>query len=197
MADELHIVRRFEPELELGDGRTIVGRLVPYGVSAEVADRLPDGSYGPIYREQHAAGSYARSARGAHRYLLDYEHERGLMNKIGRAVELDDRPDGLYGTFRAFDGAVGDQGLELIRSGAATGLSVQARIPPRSSRTLADGTVERTRAILESVALTSEPAYVGAGVLAVRSAGEAASRPRIDAVLAWRAEHALPSRPTT
>ena len=34
MPDELRIVRRFEPELELGDGRSIVGRLVPYGVSA-------------------------------------------------------------------------------------------------------------------------------------------------------------------
>jgi len=190
--DDLVIARTFEPELELGDGRTIVGRLVPYGVPATVAD-----GDGVPYREQIAAGAFARAVRAPHRFLLDYEHRAGLLDQIGRAVGLDDQADGLYGTFRAFDGAVGDQGLELIRSGAATGLSVLARIPARGSRTLDDGTIERTRAILESVALTAAPAYDGAGVLAVRSAAGAASTPRLDAVLAWRAEHALPSRPTT
>jgi HK97 family phage prohead protease len=176
---ELVIARTYDAAgLEVGDGRTILGRLVPYGVPATVAD-----VDGVPYREQHAPGAYARAARAAHRFLLNYEHREGVLDQLARGVRLDDRPDGLYGEFRAFDGAVGDQALELIRSGAAVGLSVQARIPPRSSRTLADGTIERTRAVLEHVALTSEPSYEGAGVLALRSG---VRHPALEAVRAWR-----------
>lgn len=202
MNEPVVIARSFAAELEVADGRTIVGRLVPYGVRALVQDMDPPGDLagtplGDPYYEQMAPGMFARSTRAAPRYLLNYEHRGGLLDQIGRAVELDDRDDALYGSFRAFDGAVGDQGLELIRSGAATFLSVQARIPRRTSRTLDDGTVERTRGHLEHVALTGTPAYADAGVLALRTAPPAGMAPGVAAVRAWQAVHAVPSRPTT
>lgn len=191
MTDSAEIrILRFDSTLELGDGRTIVGRVVPYNVPALVADEL-----GVTYREQIAPGTFRRAVRAPNRVLLNYEHRTGILDQVARCTELVESDAGLDGVFRALDGVPGDQALELIRSGAVTGLSVQARIPPRTSRTLDDGTIERTLAVLEHVALVAEPAYAGAGVTAVRSSSS--SRPLLEAVRARNAELRLRSRSTT
>ena len=188
------IVRSFDAELEAGAGRTIVGRLVPYGVPADVAD-----AGGIPYREQIARGAFRRAARAPHRYWLNWEHREGILDQIARGSALTEADDGLDGEFVAVDGLVGDQALAMIRSAAEAGeplgLSIQARIPPRTSRTLDDGTIERTLAILEHVALTTEPAYAGAAVTAIRSSS--GRYPEIEAVRARQAELRLRSRPTT
>lgn len=186
---ELLIVRAYAGPLEATDGRTIVGRCVPFDVPAIVAD-----GDGAPYREVWRAGAFRRVCRaaGTGRVLLNYEHRDGLVDTIGPAIELEERPDGLHGTFHAMPGIPGDQALELIRSGAVTGLSVQAIVSVPHSRTLDDGTVERSLAKrLEHVALTGVPAYRDATVTAVRSAPDELGAPRIDEIRAWRDTAAL------
>jgi HK97 family phage prohead protease len=148
-----------------GDGRTIVGRCVPYGVPKLVAD-----GDGTPYTEVWRRGAFRRSVKAPNRVLLNYEHREGIGDVIGHAVSLTETDDGLEGEFRALSGTAGDQALELIRAGVTTGLSVSCAIPPTGSRLLADGVVERTLATLRHVALTGRPAYDEAMVTATRSA---------------------------
>lgn len=187
-ATDLVVVRNYAAPLEAGDGRTIVGRCIPFDVPALVAE--PGGI---PYREVWRAGAFRRVVRDRGHVLLNYGHRDGLLEQIGPAVELEEREDGLHGTFRALATNSGDQALELIRSGAVTGLSVQCVVSTRHSRTLEDGTVERSLAKrLEHVALTAAPAYRDAGVTAVRSGPELEDDvPRIDEVRAWRDRAAL------
>lgn len=174
-------------DLEVGDGRTIYGRCVPYDVEALVSDG------GMPYREVCRRGMFpkpvvkASLARGV---LLNWQHSGDLGNQIGKAEEILEREDGLYGTFRARPGVFGDQGLELIRDGSATGLSIQVQMHARGTVRRDDGLVERTRAnLLEHVALTGSPAYPDAGILAVRALDEpppgAAGTPMLDEVLEY------------
>lgn len=178
------IVRSFDAELETGDGRTIVGRCVPYDVETTVAD-APN----PVtYREVWRAGAFRHILRGAQRVKLNYEHEdRSILNVVGSAVELVEAADGLHGTFRAL-GAPGDQALELIRSGTVRGLSIAVRMHERGSRTSGDGLVERVRvAQLEHVALTATPAYPEAGVTAVRTDAVPDGPSKLTEILDWLA----------
>ena len=114
------------------------------------------------------SGAFRRSTKAPHRTLLNYEHRTDLGNVIGPASELIERGDGLYGTFRVLPGMLGDHAIEVIRSGACTGLSVSAALHPQGSR-IVDGVVERNLLILDHVALTASPAYDGAEITALRS----------------------------
>lgn len=165
------IERRFSGPVEVGDGRTILGLCAPYDVVATVADG------GIPYQEIIRPGAFRRSTRAPNRVLLNYEHRTDLGNVIGPATDLVERDDGLHGTFRVLPGALGDLALEMIRSGAVTGLSVSAALHPQGSR-IVDGVVERRLLLLDHVAITSSPAYDGAEVLALRSG------PRQDAIAA-------------
>lgn len=164
MTDVL-VVRHIAEALEVaGDGRTIVGRCVPYGVPATVCDPMLND--GVPYTEVYRAGAFRRAARAPERVLLNFEHSGALLDQCGRAAELVERDDGLHGSFRAI-GAPGDHALELIASGAVTGLSVGVLVSTRLR--LVDGVCERTTARLEHVALTTHPAYDTALVTGVRS----------------------------
>jgi hypothetical protein len=83
---------------------------------------------------------------------------------------LQERSDGLYGEWRVMDTRAGDDALAMVREGEITGLSIGFK--PNSgggTRKTADGVLERVSGHLDHVALTSEPVYPDAGVLAVRS----------------------------
>jgi Escherichia/Staphylococcus phage prohead protease len=157
--------RSFAAELAAsgGDGRTIEGRAVPYNERALVVD--PDGKR---YVEGFVAGAFRRSTRAPQRLVLLYEHGSGILDVVGPAVALEERPDGLFGSWRAIDGAVGDQALSLVRAGVLTGLSVGFR-PLGPGRRDDDGTLWRTACHLDEVSLTRSPAFAGAVVTAVRS----------------------------
>jgi phage head maturation protease len=86
----------------------------------------------------------------------------------GRAVELDDREDGQYGTFKVSRTRAGDELLELARDGVYRAAS--AVFSPVTSK-LVDGVIERQSARLVRVGIVERGAYPGAQVLAVRSAG--------------------------
>jgi len=173
------IYRRFDAALEIeSDGRSIIGRCCPYDVVADVEDG------GALYREVIRHGAFRKVAKAPNRVPLNFEHRTDLGSEIGRAVELEERDDGLYGTFRAHDSMLGEHGLSIIRSGAVRGLSIAAVLHPAGSR-LVDGVVERRLLLLDHVAVTSSPSYPGAEVTTIRS-GQA--RPGIAETLARQAQ---------
>lgn len=155
--------RTYQAELTAGDGRTVDVRVVPYGVSAEVSD---DGR--TFYREQWDEHAFDDQLVAGHRLkvLLNFEHQRGISNIVGKGVELRSMPDGLHGTFRMSETQDGDKALELVNDGILDSVSLEA-YAKKSVRT-AEGVVRRVKAHLYNVALCRMPAFADAKVLAVR-----------------------------
>ena len=154
------IVRSFATTIRT-DGNQVSGRIVPYGEVTTV-----DDGNGP-YREAFQRGAFRAAVDAPHRVLLDFEHRSraGIVDVVGHGVELEERTDGLHGSFRWLDTASAETAAALVDGGVLAGLSVGCSVLA-SGRT-ADGVVVRTRAHLDHVALCREPAYTGARVLAV------------------------------
>jgi uncharacterized protein len=96
---------------------------------------------------------------------------------IGVTVELDERADAAWGAWRVSKTAAGDEVLSLAADGVPLGLSIGFREVPGGSRWSPDRRrVVRTRAELDHIAVVRTPAYVGAGVVGVRSEPEHINR---------------------
>ncbi len=156
-------------DFEVGDGRTLYTRVIPWNTPAEVAD---PPSYVP-YMESWAPGAFDKQLRAADRVkvLMNFEHHRGISNIVGHGTELRNESDGLHATFRMLNVQDADKALELIREDVVKGISVEA--VARKSETV-DGIVVRKDARLVNVALCRNPAFKDAQVLAVRQETEAA-----------------------
>jgi Escherichia/Staphylococcus phage prohead protease len=150
-----------------GDGRTLVGPLLPWGVEARVLDR------GRLVVEVFERGAFAGT--DPTRVPLTATHPKDAATlPIGVTVELEERSDAAYGSWRVSDTYLGNEVLALARDGVPLGLSVGFAEVPGGSRWSADrARVTRTRAALDHVAVVRVPAYAGAGVVGVR-AGESA-----------------------
>lgn len=159
------VIRTYRADISDGDGRSILGRIVPYGEIATVSDA---GSR--RYREGFVTGAFQRNTRAPARVLLDFEHGRGLSDKVGHATELIERDDGLHGVFRTTQAGNGPLALELVEAGVLTGFSVEAEVFRSTRRS--DGVVLRTSCNLLGVALCRDPAYEHALVEAVRTADD-------------------------
>lgn len=146
-----------------GDGRTLVGPLLPYGVEARI---------GPYVVETFQRGAFGGTEPA--RVPLTATHPRdGGTLPIGVTVELRDEPDALYGAWRVSRTALGDEVLELARDGVPLGLSVGFEEVAGGSQWNHTRTrVVRTRATLDHVAVVRSAAYSGARVEAVRGATE-------------------------
>lgn len=170
MSEHEIFVREFPVEFaETGDGRTIDARIVPYNVPARVADP-PD--FTP-YEETFLPGAFERQTRAADRVKiwLNFEHEQGIRGIVGHGIELHDRADGLYGSFRVHDNPDGEKALALVREGLLTGLSLEfAALRSR----VVEGVTQRLRAHIDKVSLCRTPAFADARVLALREAQEEA-----------------------
>ncbi|MET8650748.1 HK97 family phage prohead protease [Nocardia aurea] len=146
--------------LKPGSGRQVHGVAVPYGQVAEIYE---DGF---TYQERFEQGAFARSIRerGAKVRLFVSHDTRRLP--VGRAVELEERSDGLHVAFEVAQTRDGDDAIELVRSGTVDAFSVGFR----GLHHRMDGeVVVRTEAALMEVSLVSFPAYSGASVAGVRS----------------------------
>jgi HK97 family phage prohead protease len=145
-----------------GDGRTIEGPLLPWGVEARVLDR------GRMVVETFQRGALAGVE--ASRVPLTARHPRDNQElPIGVTVALEERADAAWGAWRVSKTALGDEVLELARDGVPLGLSVGFLEVPGGSRWSPDRRrVTRTRAALDHVAVVRVPAYAGAGVVGVR-----------------------------
>ena len=161
-----------------GDGRTLVGRAVPYGTPAD----LPGGGV-----ERFLPGAFAKQiSAGAdqlQRVKLYASHTDRLSGQqpIGRTSILAEHQDGLHGEWPLYNTTKASDALELVRTGEVTGLSIGFKA--LASRKGSDGAMERQTAHLDHVTLTHEPVYAGAVVTSVRALG-----PPVRPGSAWRAD---------
>lgn len=158
------VTRAFTADLELdGDGRTIVGRCVPYDMPTLVADEDNPAPYMETWRR----GAFRNAVKDPPRVLFNYMHQTSVLDTLGRAASFTETDSGLDGVFRVSATRAGDHALELVRDGTYRGLSIHAAVI--RSRHTPDGVVERHHARLLHVALVDQPAYTDAVVTAVRS----------------------------
>jgi len=165
------MTRTFRWELELradGDGRTVMGRAVPYGEIIAI----------PAGKERFFPGAFDRQIQAGRDVIgqvkIHASHDGAMsgdvLSPVGRTVHLEDRADGLHGAWRMYDTPRGEEALYLVKTGEVTGLSVGFKPVDGGSRRAIDGTWERHAVHLDHVVLTAKPAYVGAAVTGVRSA---------------------------
>src|SRR5262245_43491785 len=161
---ELVINRDSAAPLEsTGDGWTLYGLAVPYGVETLVSDNGQE-----FYREAFALGAFARDvAKGGRWVNLMVGHEGDEGDRfLVRCVAVHEDSQGLWPSFRI------DRRhpqAEAARAGELSGWSVSARVY-RSRRETVAGQVVVTRELcgLSHVAATGVPQYAGAGVLVAR-----------------------------
>ena len=164
------IVRRAAVESADDDARTLAVCLVPWGEVARVSD---DGR--TYYDESWTAGSLSPAELVA---VFDGHRptprgvERGAL--IGRAIDLEDRPDGLYGVLSLADSTAGRDAYALARTLGAVHVSIEADVTGGAD---AGGAIVRTATdpgILTGVAICWPPSS-GAFAGAVGAARSAAS----------------------
>ncbi len=165
-AERPFLVRTFEAEVTVGDGRTVDVRLVPFGEVARVADP-PD--FRP-YEEEWLPGCFDHQVNAANRVHANYEHQSGVTNVVGHGISLRAEADGYHASFRIHDTNAGNTTLELLRGDALPGVSLEAL--PVKNITTARGVVQRAKANLRGMAFCRQGAFAGAQVLAVRNAIE-------------------------
>lgn len=145
-----------------GDGRTVFGRAVPFNV---------DQYINPGLVERFAPGAFRHQLSAANRVRFTRDHMSHGGTLIGKTLSLEERSDGLYGTWRVSATAAGDETLELLRDGVLTHLSIGFRTTPNGSRKEANGVTTRTKAHLFEVSVVMDGAYGdGATVSEVREA---------------------------
>jgi HK97 family phage prohead protease len=181
------LIERSAPALEpVGDGWTVEGIAVPYGVPHRVSD---DGV--TYYREGFTHGAYARDVTKGGRWvnLMLGHHGDDGDRFLGRCVGLAEESAGLRATFRI------DRShpqAEAARAGELTGWSVSARVyRSRVAGPPGDRVTWRELCGLSHVAATTQPQYAGAGVLVARehvATEDPSPTPGLDAIRAWRAE---------
>ncbi len=132
--------------------REVYGIACPFDASADlgngVLERIAPGAFGT------PSGVTLRA--------------EGHANVVGRVVELTETPTGLHYRAVISRTAAGDDTWQLVKDGALHSASVG--FLPGQSGTDPDGTIVRRSGRLLHVALTGEPAYPSARVLAFREA---------------------------
>jgi len=160
------LTREFTAQLEVrdgGDGRTLVGVAVPWGVEARI------GSYTEVF----ARGAFTDT--GAHPLMVTHPRD-GSTLPIGRSVELEDRADGLHGAWHVSDVELGREVLTLVRDKVPLSLSI-GFVEGRNRWNATHTRVERLTAALDHVAVVRKGAYAGAAITALRHADH--QRPRL------------------
>jgi len=165
-----------EPDLEIlsrakgGDGRTIVGILVPYRVRQRIHEGLEE-----MFREGAAAHIVNRPK------LVRFAHEHVKLGGkvIGRATELREDASGLLGHLRASRTDAGDEAVTLVEDGVIEELSIGFRAV-RDQRH-PDGLVERVRVDILEAALVLQGAYGQAARVTGLRAADAELEPDSDA----------------
>jgi uncharacterized protein len=160
------LTRQFTSDLHVrddGDGRTLHGPLLPWGVEAQVLDA------GRLVTETFQRGALAGNDPGQVPLTATHPRDAGTL-PIGRTLTIDDRDDAAWGEWLVSDTMLGNEVLALARDGVPLGLSVGFMEIPGGSRWNPERTrVTRTRATLDHVAVVRVPAYTGAGVVGVRT----------------------------
>jgi uncharacterized protein len=156
-----------------GDGRTLHGPVLPWGVEARVMDA------GRLVTETFERGALAGTDPGRVPLTATHPRDAGTL-PIGVTLAIDERADAAWGEWRVSKTMLGDEVLELARDGVPLGLSIGFAEVPGGSRWSADRQrVTRTRALLDHIAVVRVPAYAGAGVVGVRDLATGVARPTL------------------
>jgi HK97 family phage prohead protease len=160
-----------------GDGRTVYGRIVPYGQVISFLNHR-----GEVERERFVQGAFAKQANAFHRVTLSFEHQDGFHNTVGYGQRIREESDGAYATFRLYE-ADAPKVRDMI---ASSHDSLSVEFEARGTRETVDeaGVIVRDNVHLHRVGITGSPAYVDAKVLAVREATREPT-PHLDDVRAW------------
>jgi len=167
-----------------GDGWTVEGIAVPYGVESDVTD---DGGT-TFYAEAFAPRAFHRDVEKGGRWInlmLGHDGDDG-DRYLGRCVAIRETDAGLFAAFRINRS---HPDAEAARSGELTHWSVSARVY-RSRRETRDGraVVWREACGLSHVAATARPQYANAGVLVARDhtmINAPSPTPRLDELREW------------
>lgn len=213
MSDE-HATDAEEP-VELDVDGSVLGlrRPMEYRTAGDMTVRFPDRVIelvavpydeetvvpwrGRWVKETIAPGAFAGVERRANRVKVNLAHD--VESVVGRALALHpDRPEGLVAELRISRTPRGDDMLELAADGAIDA-SVGFAPMPGGEQWAPDRSARRiTRAYLGHIALTGDPAYEGANVLAVRRASAPAGlpaprvpTPNLDRIMLERAARTL------
>jgi uncharacterized protein len=165
-------VRSFTSALAVrdgGDGRTLHGPVLPWGVEARVVDA------GRLVTETFERGALAGTDPARVPLTATHPRDAGTL-PIGRTLTIEDRADAAWGEWLVSDTMIGNEVLALARDGVPLGLSIGFEEVPGGSRWSADRQrVTRTRAALDHIAVVRVPAYQGAGVVGVRYSSKGAT----------------------
>jgi HK97 family phage prohead protease len=169
--------RSFTGPVTRSDQHTLEGRIVPWASPTRIVE-LDENGQPDRYRESFERGAFDAQLKTDNigiirKITLRDEHTEGL-GKIGWALTLSDRDDGLWGTFRVRDAAVPD--VAQMYEDGIDGLSVGFHPLRAGTRIEARGTTDehrvRTRAYMDHVALVATPSYSDARVLSLRDADD-------------------------
>lgn len=133
------------------DDRTIAGLVLPFGQRGFTNKGAVTASKGTVTIPEAA------------QVTLNLEHER--RSPVGRAVALEEREDGIYGTFKVAATTAGDDLLTEVAEGLRTGFSVE----------LVDNVIRAGKILagrLAAVAAVVDPAFDSARVLTAADCGD-------------------------
>jgi HK97 family phage prohead protease len=152
-----------------GDGRTLAGLVVPYGVEIDLGTYRESFSYGTAFAELDPS-----------QVPLTATHPRDNQQlPIGVTVELREERDGVHGVWRVSKVQLGDEVLELARDKVPLGLSIGFVADEAADRWSRDRSrVERRGAVLDHIAVVRSPAYPTARIASLRAA-HAPATPRL------------------
>jgi HK97 family phage prohead protease len=177
--------RTFELELELrdeGNGRTMIGRAVPYGQTADIGGGKTERFVMGAFSRQIASGQL----QAVKLHTSHTQRQSGEL-PIGKTLSLTEQQDGLHGAWELHDTPRGLEALHLMKIGEVTGLSIGFKALPDGTTLGADGAMIRSVAHLDHIALTTSPAYSGAQVMAVRDQSRSIAGLRTPSLQAHRA----------
>jgi HK97 family phage prohead protease len=170
--------------------RTISLVVMPYDTETMVEHQ------GRVIREVIARGAFDGIQRRSNKVHVNRDHDPARV--VGRAVAFHPEADaGLVADCRIARTLLGDETLQLADEQI---LDASAGFAPMEQR-WEPGPLRRViKAFLAHIAMTPDPAYPGAKVLAVRTAPEAVTRPQerpetpnLDLIRSWRQQAAYDS----
>lgn len=169
---------------EGGDARRVmVGIAAPYNQETAIRGE---------YIEVLSPGVFKKSIREAARGLPLHVFHDHTSFPVGKSIDWEERDTGLLGTWEFLPAGVdeiADKAYRMALDGFITGLSVgfqpiQSKVDPGTDTR--PPVVYRKEARMFETSMVTAPAYAGAQIMLVRTAGLKVARPHLDRWRQWR-----------